>query len=474
MIDISQSATHQIDALASGEVSSADLLEAYIAQYRRINGSLNAVVRVDLASARAAAKAIDERRAAGKPIGALQGLPITIKDSLDVNGMPATCGVPALKDRALAVADADVVARIKRADGVIWGKTNTPLMAGDVQTYNKVFGVTNHPTDPSRSPGGSSGGAAAAVATYMTATEIGSDIGGSLRTPAHYCGICTLKPTFDLLSLAGHVPPSPSGQLHVPPDLAVVGPLARTVTDLRLVMEILTEGAISASPTLSGLDKVRVAVWLDEPGFPLSAACRAAVTQVRQVLVSSGAHTEAATPDIDMQEMLDTYLGILFPIVLSELPALPKTVFRTLRPLFSVLNGKQRYSFLNAVMNGVAKEPVVEAHRHKRNEMKEACDDFFKTHDVLIAPVTPTLALPHNNKGLPYGRKMDLDGKPVPYFHQLDWIALATLCHLPAAVIPVPNDGEALPVGIQIIGKEGADAKVLEIAELLEKALRRS
>ena len=474
MIDLSAPATAQIEALADGTITSAGLLEAYVAHYENVNGPLNAVIRTDLETARATACDIDERRSKGAGIGPLQGLPMTVKDCLDVDGLPAVCGLPALVNREPAVADATVVARLKEAGAVIWGKTNTPMMAGDVQTYNKPFGVTNHPLDEGRSPGGSSGGSAAALAAHMTALEVGSDIGGSLRNPAHYSGVCGFKPTYGLLPTTGHVPPKPDTNAPFPPDLAVVGPMARNVKDLRLLMEVLSEGRVPVSQNKRKIENLNIGVWSKEDGFPLSAACSDALLYARHVLESAGARTADARPDIDMQRLLDTYLDLLCPIMLSEMPGVAKGIFRVLRPLLSLLNRGRRYSFLNVLIKGVARESEIDLARQVRSEMKQACAEFFRTRDILICLVTATPALPHNNKGLPHGRKIDVDGETVPYFHQVDWIALATACHLPAAVIPVSRTANGLPVGVQLIGPEGADADVLEIANLFETAFQAS
>ena len=191
----------------------------------------------------AAAKSIDDARAHGAELGALAGLPMTIKDGYDVLNMPATSGAPMFADRAKDCLDADLVARTRKQGAVIWGKTNVPFMLGDFQSYNAIYGTTNNPYDVTRTPGGSSGGAAAALATGMTPLEIGSDIGGSLRHPANFCGVCSLKPTWGVLPMRGHVPPPPGFDADT--DLGVGGPMARNVGDLKLLWDVLTCSAPS-------------------------------------------------------------------------------------------------------------------------------------------------------------------------------------------------------------------------------------
>ena len=201
------------------------------------------MVVTDLDPARKRAQAIDRQRAAGEHMGALAGLPMTIKDTFDVEGMPASAGLKGLLGRATK--DAVVVARARAAGAVIWGKTNVPVMAGDWQSYNGLYGTTNNPWDLTRTCGGSSGGAAAALATRMTALEIGSDIGGSLRVPASFCGVFSHKPTWGLVSQRGHIPPRPGTLAER--DLNVVGPMARSARDLRLLLSVLEAGPLAAA-----------------------------------------------------------------------------------------------------------------------------------------------------------------------------------------------------------------------------------
>jgi amidase len=470
-IDLTTSAAEQIAQLASGTVTARALLEAYVVQHEAQNEQLNAIVRNDLDRARADASEIDQRRRRGEKIGPLEGLPMTIKDSIDVNGLPAVCGVPALMDRDATVADAAVVARLRAAGAVIWGKTNTPEMAGDIQTYNKVYGVTSNPIDPSRTPGGSSGGAAAALAAHMTPFEVGSDLAGSLRNPAHFCGVCALRPTWGLLPMKGHVPPTPRFSDAPPLDIAVVGPMARTVADLRLLMDVLSDGAVAATTPAFELSNLRAAVWSDAPGFLLSSDYRAALDALGGALWSSGARMANARPEIDLGELSETFLDLLSPIILSEVPRPAKAVLRALRPGLRLMAGKKNYNLPAALAKGVAPAHEIERAQQRRDRMKEACDRFFEHHDILIAPVTPTSAPPHNNAGLPYGRTIAVDGQQVEYFHQLDWNALASTCHLPVAVIPVGTCKDGLPLGVQLIGAEGSDEKTLRVAEAIESAL---
>ena len=204
-------------ALRAGELGSRELLEQYISRVERLNPKVNAVVAVDLERARRRADEADAARKRGSLLGPLHGLPMTIKDSLETEGLCTTCGVPELA-KHVPSRDATAVARLRAAGAVVFGKTNAPTWAMDVQTYNPVYGTTNNPWDTTRSPGGSSGGAAAAVAAGLTALEMGSDIGGSIRNPSHYCGVYGHKPSYGIVPGRGHLPPPP----EEPPGLRVV------------------------------------------------------------------------------------------------------------------------------------------------------------------------------------------------------------------------------------------------------------
>ena len=286
------SARMQLDQLALGQVSAADLLEEHIARSGVVNPAINAVVRTDLEGARTRAAELDRLLKAGIPAGPLHGLPITIKDTFDVEGMPATSGAPEYANRPAKTADAAAVARLRAAGAVIWGKTNTPYLAGDNQTYNPVHGRTSNPWDLSRTPGGSSGGAAAALATGVTSLELGSDIGGSLRLPAHFCGVAALKPTYGRTPIIGHVPPAP-GSLAVR-DLNVAGPMARDVADLRLMFQVLTDQPVTPLPRKSSLKARRIGIWAEDKAFPVSGECTSAVEVAAEAAAEAGAQVLVA------------------------------------------------------------------------------------------------------------------------------------------------------------------------------------
>jgi amidase len=262
-------ATKQAGAIRAGDLSSRDLLECYLDRIDRLGRDVNAVVTLDTERARAAAAAADEVTTLGGTMGPLHGLPITIKDAIEVAGVRSTGGATELTDYIPTV-DAPSVGRLKAAGAIVFGKTNVPYMLADAQSYNDIYGTTNNPWDPTRSPGGSSGGEAATLAAGLSALGAGSDIAGSLRNPAHYSGVYGHKPTWGLISTRGHAPPG----IMTPTDISVVGPMARHAEDLDLALRALTGPDLLQQaawrvelppPRHRRLGEFRVAVWSSSP-----------------------------------------------------------------------------------------------------------------------------------------------------------------------------------------------------------------
>ena len=463
---IFSTARMQLDQLALGQVSAAELLEEHIARSGIVNPAINAVVRTDLETARVRAMELDRLLQSGIPAGPLHGLPITIKDTFDVEGMPATSGAPEYANRPAKTPDAQAVARLRAAGAVIWGKTNTPYLAGDNQTYNPVHGRTSNPWDLSRTPGGSSGGAAAALATGITPLELGSDIGGSLRLPAHFCGVAALKPTFGRSPILGHVPPAP-GSLAVR-DLNVSGPMARDVGDLRLMFQVLTGEPVTQLPRRTGLKARRIAVWSGDKTFPVSAECNAAVETAADAAAEAGAQVLVAKPDLDGNALIDLYLQLLLPILASDMPAPLVKALEAGRPIAKLMARGEPFSRGKWALYSAASHHDWLKADETRRRLKRTMWEFFSRWHAIITPVSPTTAFEHVESGDAVTRLMTVDGKQTPYHMFHAWIALATVCHLPAVVIPVPRAKGELPCGIQIIGPEGGDLDVLAIAEALE------
>lgn len=462
-------ATALLQALDGRRISATELLEASAARAHALKASINAVVAEDLEAARRRAHDIDERRAKGETsasIGLLAGLPMTIKDTFDVDGLPASAGVAALLNREAA--DAVVVGHVRTEGAVIWGKTNVPVMAGDWQSFNPVYGVTNNPWDLERTPGGSSGGAAAALATGMTPLEIGSDIGGSLRVPASFCGVYSHKPTWGLVSQRGHVPPRPGAAAER--DLNVVGPMARSVRDLRLLLSIIAPGPIPAKAAPIALSGLRIGLWLEEPAFIVDAEVKSAIEAFVSDLMNEGAVVEPVKSPVDGQTLLDAYITLLMPYIAEDGGEGQRRLFRALRgPAKLAWDLGLRPAWAMQALSATASHLEWLAADEVRAKAGRTMKAWFERYDALLCPVAPVVAFPHNTRPFPTRKLVCSDDRKIPYDSMLRWIALATACGLPATTLPVGLSGAGLPVGAQLIGPRGGDSKLLSIAESIEK-----
>jgi amidase len=461
-------ATGQLQALESRRISAAELLDLSVARRDAQHTRINAVVETDLERARFRARAIDELRAKGEHLGPLAGLPMTIKDTLDVDGLPASSGLAALRRKA--VHDAAAVACARREGAVIWGKTNVPVMAADWQTYNSLYGTTSNPWDTGRTCGGSSGGAAAALASGVTALEIGSDIGGSLRVPASFCGVFSHKPTWGMVSQQGHVPPARG--TWAARDLNVIGPMARSARDLRLLMSVIEEGPIAAKAAAPPLKELRIGVWLNEPSFALDPEVGAVVTGFAQQIARRGA-TVAAVRPVDGAVLVAAYRVLLMGALEPDLPASARRSMRSLRGLAGLARrfGATSESWAGQVLGYTATHAEWLAADEARARIGFQLKPLFEAYDVVLAPVAPVAAFPHDHRAFNSRKLVQSDGVRLPYGAMLDWIALATACGLPATTVPAGLTPGGLPVGVQVIGPRGADSRTLGVAQAIEQEL---
>ncbi len=456
-------ATDQLAALNAGRIGAVDLLTAALERVDRLNPRINAVVARDVDRAMADARAVDAARARGEALGPLAGLPMTVKDMFDIEGLPASLGMKSLLGRPAR--DAEAVARVRAAGAVVWGQTNVPAGSSDLQTFNRLYGVTRNPWNPALTPGGSSGGSAAALAAGFTALEIGADIGGSLRIPAAYCGVACHRPSWGLISQRGV--PAPPGYL-ADYDLMVVGPMARSVRDLQLLLSVLADVPAAAPSPLRGQ---RIGLWLDEPSFPLDPAVRAAIADFAGRLQDEGVAVEPIASPLPARAMLSTYMTLLAAVLGGALPPATRTVFDLFRGPAKLAEacGAGPLSWAHGVLGLTARHHEWLAANEARARMKAEVAAVFERSDVILAPVTPTAAVAHNTRGMQASRRLTTsDGRRIRYLEQVDWIALAILCDLPVTVIPVGLTPEGLPVGAQIIGAPGADAATLATAAALE------
>ena len=457
-------------ALGAGEVSSRELLDLYLSRVEAADPALNAVVTLDAERARGLAAAADEARARGEASGALHGLPITLKDTIETEGLRTTAGAPWLTGH-VPDRDATAVARLKAAGAIVFGKTNCPLYGGDAQSENVVFGTTGNPWDTDRSPGGSSGGSAAALAAGQTALELGSDIGGSVRNPAHYCGIYGHKPSFGIIPTRGHIPPPP-GALS-PVDLAVVGPLGRAAADLELALEVLAgpdesdDAAWSLElPPARGrsLGDYRVAVWLDDPACPVDSAAGDVLGNAVDALARSGATVDGRQrPDFTLADAHRTYQRLLYGATTA---GLANRVYGTLLARAQELEPDEDGRQARYLRDGTARHRDWLAADEERARYRALWHDFFKDCDILLCPTVPTTAIRHDHSNI-NRRTITVDGETRDYWDQIIWPGMASMAGLPATVAPVGRASDGLPVGIQIMGPYLEDASTLDFARRL-------
>jgi amidase len=461
-------------ALRAGAVSSVELTDEAIARIERDDKTINAICVPDFDRARAAARAADQARARGED-RPLLGIPVTVKESYNIAGLPTTWGIPAHRDY-LPAEDAVQVSRLKSAGAVVLGKTNVPLGLQDVQTFNEIYGTTSNPWDHTRTPGGSSGGSAAALAAGFGALSIGSDIAGSLRTPAHFCGIYAHKPTLGLAASRGMVPP-PGPALPTDHDLAVVGPMARSARDLTLLLDVmagpdpLTHGVaydVRLPPARHERPgDFRVLVIEDHPHIATGSAVRAGVNRVADALAKGGARVERYSPLLpDLSEAAELYTQLL---VSGSAARFPMETYEQVRARAAGLSVDDRS------LEAVRLRGIVLSHRDwvevngRRELHRHAWRQLFAEFDVVVCPITPTPAFPHDHHPNPMERRLDVDGVAFPYLDQLVWAGLATMPGLPATAVPAGRSAEGLPVGVQLIGPMFEDRTPLRLAELLEE-----
>lgn len=456
-------ATEQLRLLESGQVRARDLLDMYLDRIDRLNPTYNLVVAEDRERATSAADDVDRRRAAGAPLGRLAGLAMTVKDSFEVTGMPTTCGLEQLRHHR-PDEDADAVALLRAAGANIFGKTNLPAGASDWQSFNPVYGMSRNPWNPERTVGGSSGGAAGAVAAGFTSFELGSDIGGSIRIPSHFCGVFGHKPTYGLVPLRGHVPPPPD--MLSQPELGVAGPIARSAADLALALSVLADRALAA-PRRDRLGDFRVGVWMGDGAYRLDGAYRRALEGYIDDLRRSGAIISEVDLPVDPQQSYETYLQVLFAIVGAPAPD-EAQAFERLASQDETGIAIRLARYMRTSLGEWFQLAEVRAHLFR------AWRTYFQAYDVLLCPAVPVVAFPHMAEGSGVHsdqlfRRASIDGEPAPYL-DFTWQGLALVANLPATVMPTGRFVEGLPAGMQIIGPHGEDLTPIRFAELAARA----
>ena len=453
------------DRIRQREISSREAVDYFLARVETLDKRINSVVTIDAERARTEADAADAALARGELRGRLHGVPMTIKDSFQTVGMRTTSGAPELAS-FIPTEDAWPVARLREAGAVIFGKTNLPIYAGDLQSYNKVFGTTNNPHDVSRTPGGSSGGSAAALACGFTPLELGSDIGGSIRLPSHMSGIVGHKPSYGIVPAHGQIP-GPPGTLTLA-DLAVAGPMARTIQDLKLGLDIMAgpnrwekpawhlELPPPRRPTLK---QYRVAAWLDDPACRVEPEVGELLESATQKLAAAGVGVDhEARPEFTLEKVADTFFALLQAALAGGVPA----------------DRLDEYASTVGDMPAAHTRRLL-AMRHRqwlsynerRLQMRKRWEEFFTQWDAILLPVMPCPAMPHDHSEPMASRIASVGGEQRPYWDLTIWMAPAGACYLPVTVIPVGRLKNGLPIGIQIVGAYLHDRTTLDLAEHL-------
>lgn len=437
-------------AIRGREISSTEALEHLVERIERLDGPINAVVHWDLDRARSAAAEADRAIVRGDELGPFHGVPMTVKDSFQTEGCVTTSGAPELAGFVPA-ADAWPVAKMRAAGAIPFAKTNLPIFAGDIQSFNEVYGTTNNPHDVTRTCGGSSGGSAAALAMGFTPIELGSDIGGSIRVPAHYSGVSGHKPSYGVVPAHGQIPGMPG--TFTLADLAVAGPMSRSVRDLGPMLDVLVgpnrwdepawriELPRARATDLTGL---RIAAWLDDDHCPVDASTRRLLAETVASIEDAGGRVDTEARPAFTLEKVDT-------------------VFKHL--LFAALSGEFSYEAIERLASIEPSTPLARvqraaamrhrewlAHNERRLQIRERWREFFESYDVVLMPVQPRGAIPHDHSQPQFGRTVEIDGVERPYLDLFSWTGPAGAGMLPATVVPVGLGDDGLPIGVQIVG----------------------
>ncbi len=467
-----RAATALAEAVRRREVGCVELLDLYVERCRRLGPLLNAVILMDQDRAYYDAEQADAALERGAELGPLHGVPMTVKESFDVRGLPTTWGLPDQQDHR-AERDALAVERFRRAGAIVFGKTNVPTLLADWQTFNPIYGTTNNPWDRGRSPGGSSGGAAAALAAGLTGLEAGSDIGGSIRNPAHYCGVYGHKPTFGMCSPWGH---SLGGRVS-PTDISVIGPLARSAFDLEVALGVMAgpdevDGASwqlapPAEPR-DRLDQFKVAVMLTDPVAEVDRGVADRLQALADFLTHQGCRIDPhARPALDTEEVQEVFLGLLRAATSSRIG---EADFESQVELAGRLPADDRGYLARAARANTMRHRDWLELNERRHRMRRAWAAFFADTDLLLCPAAASAAFPHDQALQRHERTVEVNGQRLPATAQLFWAGYSGLAYLPSTVAPNGTTPQGLPVGVQIVAPHGHDLRAIRFAQLLERA----
>ncbi|HTS69873.1 MAG TPA: amidase [Terriglobia bacterium] len=463
------SALEAAEAIRRKQVSSVELTQRIFERIDRYNGSLNAFAYQLREDALTQARKADEAQSRGESLGVFHGVPIHVKESFGVANHPCTWGYGALRD-SKAPRNSVVVERLLGAGAILIGATNVPVALWDWQSYNPIYGTTNNPWDLKRTPGGSSGGSAAALAAGLGYLSVGSDIGGSIRVPSHFCGIYGHKPTLDLVSLQGHLP----GGSYEPPGfstlLAVAGPMARSAADILAALRVLG-GPVGwdikawrwqlPPSRRQSLKDFRVGYVLDDPVAPVTPEVIAALERTVAGLGRAGVKLRRGWPGgLAADDLLETYLFHLQAFAYSVAPPEQQEAQR-----------KRMEPSSPEALAALTSFADWQKQNLRRLQFRALWQGYFEEVDVFLLPVAFTAVFPHDHSEPPDRRIIPTPSGPRRYNDMLNWIATATLTGCPAIVAPVGRTDMGLPVGMQIVGPYGEDATPITFADLMAREL---
>lgn len=473
MSELVFSTVHELAAvIRERRVSAAEVLDAHLSHISRHNPTLNAIVTLNEKEARRRAEEADADLMRGNVWGPLHGVPVTIKDTFETAGLRTTSSFKPLADY-VPQQDATAVSRMRAAGAIILGKTNMPELAFDCQSNSPVFGPANNPWDVKCTPGGSTGGGAAAVAAGLSPLEIGSDIGGSIRIPAHFCGLYGLKPTEYRVSIAGHIPELPGAPRAVR-HMGVVGALARSVEDLQLCLSII-EGPDGRQWEVSpvGLERPPEKVlndyrfaWTDDfGGVPVTEDTRTALQGMVENLEKLGCRVEyEKPPKFDFAGAWRTWGEMCGAEIGAAMPAFPRFLMRM---KFTMMLGK------NPVQNGFIRGAGLSMPRYvkalsRRDNYISVLERFLETWDAWLCPVAAVPAFTHRKMGVPF----EINGEKVPYMMATaGYTTIFNMTGSPVVVLPLSRSKEGLPIGVQVVGRRWGDMELLAIAAQLAEAI---
>ena len=462
------SATHIATGVRNRAFSCRELLDHYIARIERLDPRINAVVVRDFDRARERARQLDIRRDQSGP---LFGVAMTVKESFDVAGLPTTRGHAEARHRN-AKRSCLAVRRLEAAGAIVLGKTNVPVNLADWQSYNPVYGTTANPWNTAHTPGGSSGGSAAVMAAGLAGLELGSDIGGSIRVPAHYCGVFAHKPTWALCPNYGDPATSPAA----PTDIAVLGPIARSAADLSVALDVLAgpdpdESALALNlptPRTTHLKDLRIAVWSNEPGQETDEELTTKIDRLAAFLEGEGAMvSRTARPAFAARDVFHLYLKLLDAAWSRQLT---EAALADRRARMAKLSPDALTA--DAIMlrcTDITHRDWLGL-REQRAKYRRAWSAFFRDWDVLLCPPITTAALPHMQQGNTWDRVIAVNGRTIPYNDMLFWPGLTCGYHLPASIVPLGATDAGLPVGVQVVGPIYGDRTTIAVAAMLETA----